>query len=74
MSRVAFLILCLGVFFMMYLTVTYEPKPGKQVALVKIENTIYHCERVTVNECGTNVKCGQFIKYCMTEDIEVQWL
>lgn len=46
---------------------------GKPVALVKVEDTIYQCQDVWTNHCGTNADCGED-KFRCVNGIEIEWL
>lgn len=41
--------------------------PNQRVsALIKLENTIYHCSSIEMSNCGLNAKCGAYTLQCLT--------
>lgn len=65
----SFLVLAVLFFF----TSCEGKKPPQHIAIVKVKDTIYHCEDVRVDQCGLFVRCGTITMACL-KDVTIEWL
>ncbi len=49
------------------------PTHDQPIALVKYQNTIYHCEALAKTDCGYSIHCGSMSLHC-ANDIVVEYL
>ena len=59
--------------FILLILVSCGKNTDKPIAMVRIGDTIYHCERVYQQNCGMVLVCKGKNFSCM-QNVEIEWL